>query len=56
MSIQALSGGRVMDFATFLGISFGIGALIVAYFVPDWRFLAVPGMVALLPSLIYGVR
>jgi hypothetical protein len=56
MSIQALTESRFLDFATLAGVCLGIAALVVAYFFPGWRILAVPGMAALLPSLIYGVR
>jgi hypothetical protein len=56
MTIQALTESRFLDFATLAGLCLGLAALIVAYFAPEWRLLAIPGMAALLPSLIYGVR
>jgi len=54
--IKALADSRVLDAATFFGILSGLTLLLVSYFVPESRFLAVPALVMLVPSLIYGMR
>jgi len=54
--LKALADSRVLDVATFIGILSGLTLLIVSYFVPESRFLAVPDFVMLVPSLVYGMR
>ena len=56
MTIETLTESRWMEAATFLAISLGIGLLLVAYFTPGWRALGVPGLLLLLPALIYETR
>ncbi|MGD8375680.1 MAG: hypothetical protein PVF68_06030 [Acidobacteriota bacterium] len=45
-----------VDVLTFLGLLTGVCLLVTAYFLVDWRLLAVPGLALLMPSLIYGLR
>jgi hypothetical protein len=45
-----------LDLASFSGMMLGLALLVVCYFVEDVRFLAVPAVLMLMPSLIYGMR
>jgi hypothetical protein len=50
------SFGRVLDVATFAGVTAGLSLLICSFFFPNLQFLAVPGLLFLVPSLVYGLR
>ena len=54
--MSSLAESSVLDTATFLGLMLGLGLLVVSYFFQDLRFLAVPALIVLFPSLIYGMR
>ena len=54
--MKTLSAGRVLDAATFLGILSGLTLLVVSYFNPESRVLAIPALMMLFPSLVYGMR
>jgi hypothetical protein len=45
-----------MEIATCLGMLLGIGMLIACLVVEDHGFLAIPGFLLVLPSLIAGTR
>lgn len=45
-----------IDVVTFFGMLGGIALLLVGFFAVEYRFLAVPGLALLFPSLIYGIR
>jgi hypothetical protein len=45
-----------MDAARFFGLLVGISALIVSLFVANWTVLAIPALILVVPSLLYGMR
>lgn len=45
-----------IDSAPFLGVMLGFVLLFASMSVDGWRMLAIPGVIVLLPSLIYGMR
>lgn len=47
---------RVVDTSSLLGILAGMAMLLPAVFVPEIRYLAVPGLAVLVPSLLFGMR
>lgn len=55
-SMRDTTSHMLLSAATLAGIVLGFGGLIVCYFVQDLRFLAVPSSIALLSSLVYGLR
>lgn len=54
--IRTFTGSTGPELTTFVGVFLGGGLLLAAYLVPEWRLLAVPGLIALFPSLILGLR
>ena len=54
--MRALVDSRFLDVATFVGILGGLTLLLISYFVPESRLLAIPAMAMLFPSLVYGMR
>jgi hypothetical protein len=45
-----------LDDLTFLGVLLGTALLVACFCTEGCRFLTVPALVILLPSLLYGVR
>jgi hypothetical protein len=54
--MKTLIDSRFLDVATFFGILSGLALLMVSYFQPEARFLAIPALMMLFPSLVYGMR
>jgi len=47
---------RGLDASTFAGIVAGLGLLLVALLAPGTELLAVPALLVLLPSMLFGLR
>ena len=47
---------RVLDASTFTGIVAGLGLLLIALLAPGVELLAVPALLVLLPSMLFGLR
>jgi hypothetical protein len=45
-----------LDDAAFLGMLLGGGLLVTCYFFEETRYLAVPALAVLFPSLVWGMR
>jgi hypothetical protein len=54
--MRTLVSWQALDEISFLGVLLGMGLLLVSFFVGDWRSLAVPALIVLFPSLVYGMR
>ena len=54
--MKTLINSRFLDVATFFGILSGLTLLVVSYFQPESRVLAIPALMMLFPSLVYGMR
>lgn len=45
-----------LDATSFTGIVAGLGLLLIAFFAPGVELLAVPALLVLLPSMLFGLR
>ena len=56
MRIETPNSYTRSDAAPLLGIMAGLALLLPAAVVPELHFLAIPGLVVLVPSLLFGTR
>jgi hypothetical protein len=54
--INLIKDSFASDAARFFGLLIGITALIASLFVADWSILAIPALLLVVPSLLYGMR
>jgi hypothetical protein len=54
--MKSLLSKTSLETVSFFGILGGIGLLLLSLFSDEMRYLAVPGLAAVMPSLLYGLR